>query len=130
MITVIATRAEPSKRLVIIAVFLKIFDRVRDTFKAIDATQFTIHTFVTEPITNGRACFHCLEPDAVGGQFIGHAGKSVSALQIHARRSGKIKHNQVWLADVRDPRNGECLECGREMRRAVWTLFARVARAK
>ena len=75
--------------------FLKIFDRVCDTFEAIDATQFTIHTLVTEPVANGRACFDRLEPDALGGQFIGHAGKSVSALQVHARRSGEIEHNQL-----------------------------------
>ena len=96
MITVIATRAEPSKRLVIIAVFLKIFDRVCDTFKAIDATQFTIDPLVAEPVANGRACFDRLEPDAFVGQFIGHAGKSVSALQVQARRSGEIEHNQLW----------------------------------
>src|SRR4030095_12235230 len=75
--------------------FLKIFDRVRDRSEAVDATQFTIHTLVTEPVTNGRACFDRLEPDALGGQFIGHAGKSVSAWQAHARRSGQIEHNQL-----------------------------------
>ena len=75
--------------------FLKIFDRVCDTLEAIDATQFPIHTLVAESITNGRACFDRLEPDAPGGQFIGHAGKSVSALQVQARRSGEIEHNQL-----------------------------------
>src|SRR6476620_12360039 len=74
--------------------FLKIFYRVCDAFEAIDATQFTFYTLVTEPVTNGRACFDRLEPDALGGQFIGHAGKSVSALQVHARRSGEIEQNQ------------------------------------
>ena len=75
--------------------FLKIFDRVCDTFKAIDPTQFTIHTLVTEPVTNGRACFDRLEPDAFVSQFIGHAGKSVSTLQVQARRSGEIEHDQL-----------------------------------
>src|SRR6476620_5163773 len=75
--------------------FLKIFHSVCDTFEASDATQFTFHTLVTEPVTNGRACFDRLEPDALGGQFIGHASKSVSALQVHARRSGKVEHNQL-----------------------------------
>jgi hypothetical protein len=64
----------------LIAIFLKGFDRVCDTFEAIDATEFTIHTLITEPVTNGRACFDRLEPDPLDGQFIGHAGKSVSAL--------------------------------------------------
>src|SRR6478672_2254162 len=67
IITVIATRPEPIKRLLISAAlmfswlliggFLKIFDCVRDTFEAIDPTQFTINTLVTEPVTHGRACF-------------------------------------------------------------------------
>src|SRR4029077_5486807 len=102
IITVTATRPEPIKRLVIIAAlkfswlliggFLKIFYGVCDTFEAIDSTQFPFHTVVTEPVTNGRACFDRLEPDALGGQFISHAGKSVSALQVHARRSGEIEH--------------------------------------
>ena len=84
--------------------FLKIFDRVCDTFEAIDAAQFTIHTLVTEPVTNGRACFDRLEPDALGGQFIGHAGKSVSALQVKrgaAERSSTTNFGGVGSACTR-----------------------------
>jgi len=33
--------------------FLKIFDCVRNAFEAVDAAQFGIHPFVTEPITHG-----------------------------------------------------------------------------
>src|SRR4029077_2592312 len=76
-------------------VSLKILDLVCHTFEAIDATQFTFNPLVTKPVTNGRACFDRLEPDALGSQFIGHAGKSVSALQVHMRRSGEIEHNQL-----------------------------------
>src|SRR4029450_7178043 len=103
MITVVATRHQAIKSLPIIAAvmfswqlsggLLKIFYGVCDTFEAIDATQFAIHTLVTEPVTNGRACFDRLEPGALGRQFMGHAGRSVNALQVHARCSGEIEHN-------------------------------------
>src|SRR4029453_5152166 len=105
MITVVATRHQAIKSLPIIAVvmfswqliggLLKIFYGVCDTFEAIDATQFAIHPLVTEPVTNGRACFDRLEPGALGSQFIGHAGKRVNALKVNARCSADMENNKL-----------------------------------
>src|SRR5438874_1058984 len=63
--------------------------------EAIHAAQFSVHTFIAQTVPNRGTRFDRLESDAFGGEFVGHAGKSVSALQVHTGRSGKIEHNQL-----------------------------------
>src|SRR6476646_5631085 len=62
IITVIATRPEPIKRLVIIAVlmsswvlivgFLKIFDRVRDRSEAVDLANMLLYSLRAQPVAH------------------------------------------------------------------------------
>ena len=61
--------------------------------EAIHTAQFSVHTFIAQTVPNRGTRFDRLESDAFGGEFVGHAGKSVSALQVHTGRSGKIEHN-------------------------------------
>ena len=75
--------------------FLKIFDRVRDGSETVYSAQSVVDTFIAQTIANRGTRFDRLESDAVSSQFIRHAGKRVSALQVNARRSGKIEHNQL-----------------------------------
>src|SRR6478735_8287128 len=71
IITVIATRPEPIKRLVIIAPlrfswlliggFLKIFDRVRDRSEAVDLFNMFLNPLRAKPVAHGRTSLHNLQ---------------------------------------------------------------------
>src|SRR3954453_19046576 len=69
-------------------------DRIGYGREAIHAAQFSVHAFTAQPVANRGTRFDGLESDAFRGDLVGHAGKSVSAMQVHAGRSGKIEHNK------------------------------------
>src|SRR5215467_7120654 len=58
-----------------ILLFLKIFDRVGDGSKTVYSAKLSVDAFVPQTVPHGGARFDRLEPDAFGGQFIGHAGE-------------------------------------------------------
>ena len=62
------------------------FHCVRHTCEAINAPEFVINTFATQPIADGRTCFDGLKLETFGSQFVRQVAQSLCALQIHARR--------------------------------------------
>src|SRR5262245_64916888 len=59
--------------------------------EAVDAPELAIHALAAEPVTHGGASFNRLKTQAASGEFFREHAERVGALQIHARRGGKIQ---------------------------------------
>src|SRR5438876_10825734 len=96
MITVIATRHEAIRSFAIIPLvmflpsswggFLERFHCVRHTCEAINAPEFVINTFATQPIADGRTCIDGLNLDTFGSEVVSQLAERMCTLQVQARR--------------------------------------------
>ena len=68
---------------------LKVVDHFGDSCEAVYAAQFAIHMFVPEPFAYGGTRFDGVKLDALGGEFVSHAGERVRTLHIHTRCGGQ-----------------------------------------
>jgi len=76
--------------------FLEIFYRVGHAYETVNSAHLIVDAFMTEPIAHGGTCFDGMKLDTFGSKIIGQLAKCMCALQIHPRRSRKVKDHQSW----------------------------------
>jgi hypothetical protein len=51
-----------------------VVNHIRDGREAVYSAQFAVDTFAAEPVAHGGARFDGVELEALGGEFVSHAG--------------------------------------------------------